>query len=229
MPRNAQGVYSLPPGTAAVPNELAAAEAVNDRFNDVAADLNFLGGRVQSVLPIGGIIMWSGSTVGIPTGWALCNGQNGTPDLRNRFIVGAGSGYNSGDTGGAETVTLTQAQLPAHTHDFSATTSTAGNHGHTGATSFQGDHTHPTYGAGAFYANHNPGSPAVGFGSGGNYFPMSPQPTILGAGGHSHTLSIDAAGAHSHTVSGATSGVGSGAAHENRPPYYALAYIMRIS
>lgn len=49
--------------------------------------------------PAGIITMWSGSTSNIPTGWALCNGQNGTPDLRDRFIVGAGSGYTVGETG----------------------------------------------------------------------------------------------------------------------------------
>ncbi|MBI4325506.1 MAG: tail fiber protein [Chloroflexi bacterium] len=47
-------------------------------------------------IPLGGIIMWSGSSV--PDGWALCNGQNGTPDLRNRFIVGSGGEYTTGNT-----------------------------------------------------------------------------------------------------------------------------------
>lgn len=45
------------------------------------------------VSPSGVICMWSGATTAIPTGWALCNGSNGTPDLRDKFVVGAGSTY----------------------------------------------------------------------------------------------------------------------------------------
>ena len=64
----------------------------------------------------GMIIIWSGSTANIPTGFVLCDGQNSTPDLRNRFVVGAGNNYNPGDTGGADSVTLTEAQMPQHNH-----------------------------------------------------------------------------------------------------------------
>lgn len=52
-------------------------------------------------LAAGTICLWSGSIASIPGGWALCNGSNGTPDLRDRFVVGAGSTYNPDDTGGA--------------------------------------------------------------------------------------------------------------------------------
>jgi hypothetical protein len=51
-------------------------------------------------IPAGGIIMWSGSIGAIPTGYYLCDGQNGTPDLRDRFVVGAGNTYAVGNTGG---------------------------------------------------------------------------------------------------------------------------------
>jgi hypothetical protein len=51
-------------------------------------------------IPAGGIIIWSGSIGAIPTGYYLCNGQNGTPDLRDRFVVGAGNTYAVGNTGG---------------------------------------------------------------------------------------------------------------------------------
>ena len=50
--------------------------------------------------------MWSGSVDAIPTGWVLCNGENNTPDLRNRFIVGAGDEYGAGDVGGTATYEL---------------------------------------------------------------------------------------------------------------------------
>jgi microcystin-dependent protein len=70
-------------------------------------------------IPIGGIIMWSGSLNAIPNGWHICDGSTGTPDLRGRFVVGAASGYyNPGDRGGANTVTLSIANLPSHSHDF---------------------------------------------------------------------------------------------------------------
>lgn len=53
----------------------------------------------DALFPSGGIIMWSGAVNDIPVGWALCDGSNGTPDLRDRFIVGAGGAYSVGDTG----------------------------------------------------------------------------------------------------------------------------------
>ena len=56
------------------------------------------------LVPSGVILMWSGSTDTIPAGWALCNGQDGTPDLTDRFILGAGKTYQPGTTGGAATV-----------------------------------------------------------------------------------------------------------------------------
>lgn len=51
---------------------------------------------------VGQIHLWSGSIVSIPAGWKLCDGNNGTPDLRNKFIPGAGDEYTPGDTGGAQ-------------------------------------------------------------------------------------------------------------------------------
>lgn len=65
-------------------------------------DADLLDGQHRSqIAPSGMIVMWSGSIGSIPTGWALCNGDNGTPDLRNRFIVGAGDQYPVGGTGGS--------------------------------------------------------------------------------------------------------------------------------
>lgn len=71
-------------------------------------------------VPSGGIIGWSGATTNIPMGWFLCDGTNGTPDLRNRMIIGAGDTYAVDATGGAATVTLTEGQLPAHAHGIQA-------------------------------------------------------------------------------------------------------------
>ncbi len=76
----------------------------------------------------GSVIMWWGEITGNfdsdglgideLSGWALCDGQDSRPDLRDRFIVGAGRNYAKGDTGGAVEVTLTEAQMPSHTHNL---------------------------------------------------------------------------------------------------------------
>jgi hypothetical protein len=87
-------------------------------------------GVTNAHVPSGVIVMWSGSIATIPTGWFLCNGGNGTPDLRDRFIVGAGSSYAVAATGGSS-----DAIVVAHTHTFSATTNSDGNHNHGLATS----------------------------------------------------------------------------------------------
>ena len=82
---------------------------------------------INSGTPSGSICWWSGSVASIPAGFYLCNGANGTPDLRDRFVVGAGSHYTKAETGGADTVTttgtvtiaahtLTAAEIPKHTH-----------------------------------------------------------------------------------------------------------------
>lgn len=80
----------------------------------------------MGVTPVGGIIMWSGTLVNIPSGWALCDGTAGTPDLRDKFVRGAAPAADPGATGGADTIpagvtgstTLTAAQsgLPDHVH-----------------------------------------------------------------------------------------------------------------
>ena len=127
----------------------------------------------------GMIILWSGASDNIPTGFVLCDGQNSTPDLRARFVVGAGDGtgagnsnYSVGDNAGAESVTLSIAQMPNHKHDTSV------------------DNT--------------------------NLFPSNGQTSINfgGAGGYPATTFT-------------MSTTGGGQPHENRPPYYALCYIMK--
>ena len=76
---------------------------------------------VSSAIPSGGIILWSGSTGSVPSGWYLCDGTNGTPDLRNSFIVGAGNTYAVGATGGsADAIVVT------HTHTASSVVSDPG-------------------------------------------------------------------------------------------------------
>jgi len=76
----------------------------------------------NNAIPSGGIIIWSGSAAAIPSGWYLCNGSNSTPDLRDRFVVGAGSTYSVGNTGGSKdaiTVSHTHSVTdPGHQHSI---------------------------------------------------------------------------------------------------------------
>jgi len=151
------------------------------------------------LVPPGAIIMWSGSINDIPVGWALCDGRNGTPDLRDRFIVGAGGSYNVGDTGGANTVTLTTNQIPRHDHEpGTLTTRSAGLHNH-------------------IFLKADFGSIRTG---------TEHQETVRVFREKDHRTAD--AGEHKHTISGNTANTGGGQAHENRPPYYALAYIMKL-
>ena len=73
---------------------------------------------VAQSVPTGCILMWSGSIATIPTGWLICDGTNGTPDLRSRFIVGAGSTYAVNATGGSADATLV-----SHSHSASSSSS----------------------------------------------------------------------------------------------------------
>ena len=152
----------------------------------------------SSSIPSGLICMWSGATV--PTGWALCNGSNGTPDLRDRFIVGSGSSYAIGTTGGSNTVTLTIAQMPAHTH--TATTKVTGG-------SATGSVTIPSYGSTAYSGS----GFALGAGTSGQFV-------------KNQSYSVNTT--FNPTATTTVSNTGSGSSHEDRPPYYALAFIMKL-
>lgn len=164
-------------------------------------------------VPPGGIIMWSGSVASIPAGWALCDGTNDTPDLRGRFIVGYQAGSSDygtiGNTGGASAVTLTTNQIPTHNH----TASTVADHTHTGTTGSNGNHSH-SYG---WYQGVGSSQPS---GNGGGSWTTR---NTGDAGSHSHTFTTAGAGSHTHTIGN----TGGGLSHENRPPYYVLAYIMK--
>jgi microcystin-dependent protein len=255
---------------------------VLDGVTATTAELNLLSGQT-SLVPAGVIVMWSGAVGSIPTGWSLCDGTNGTPDLRNRFVVGAGSTYAVDATGGSDSVTLSEAQIPGHTHSVSGTTasdgahthnvsgntsntgahthnvsgntSNTGDHAHNGSTSNTGSHSHNSDNQSAQNdgsSSENVSSRKISSGQAQNNSAVSTTSntgahshnfTTANAGAHSHTLSgtadsagnhshtlsgtADSAGAHTHTFSTTSGSTGSGTAHENRPPYYALAYIMK--
>lgn len=228
----------------------------------------FVTTAVAAGIPAGVITMWSGSIVAIPAGWALCDGTSGRPDLRDRFIVGAGSTYAIGATGGANTVILDTTQIPSHTHTGSGTTASASvEHTHSGSTantdishshsfsastSSAGDHSHSINDPGH---SHSYVASQIGGGggtTGDNYLATSTSTGAAGtgisinsAGTHSHSLSgttgsggpthahsfttgvMSANASHTHTFSFTSAATGGGLAHENRPPYFALAYIIK--
>jgi len=157
-------------------------------------------------MPAGGIIMWSGTIATIPTGWYLCDGNNGTPNLVDRFIVGA----KEDDGGTAKTnVTgsLTQSgdgQNIEHSHGAGTLAGTAAN---------AGSHTHQI-------EIRTTGDHSTGHGSSrnttGSYSNISAGMRNATAPDHSHTVSISSG-------SSATSGTGT----KNIAVYYALAFIMK--
>lgn len=195
------------------------------------------------LVPQGAILMWSGSIASIPSGWALCDGStvskadgSGTvvvPNLRDKFIVGAGSTYTVAATGGATsntptiTVTnastvLTTAQIPSHTH--TATVSDAG-HSHTVT---DPGHTH-SYTAGATAGGVVQGGATQAITQGSS----SPGST---SGSSTTGLSVNSA-TTGVSVTIAAAGSGSGHTHSNTatsssvptlPPYYALCFIYKL-
>jgi hypothetical protein len=135
----------------------------------------------------GMIILWSGSIASIPSGWALCDGTNGTPNLEDRFVIGAGNTYAVDATGGSA-----DAIVVSHTH--TATVTDPG-------------HTHTSNATNLF-------SSSPGFSSG---FTGAVQ-SFQGATINSANTGI--------TVANSSTGVSG--TNANLPPYYALAYIMKL-
>jgi len=173
---------------------------------DVNGNVNSTSKIIQNgnvLVPRGMIAIWSGIISSIPLGWTLCDGSNGTPDLRNRFIIGA-----SVDSGNIAMTTITgsttltggskDAIVPAHTH--------------TGVTNTTGSHSH-TYLI-IYYENWNPGLEVNGYG-----------PAARGLRVWSNTFS---AGSHTHTSTTSTDGNATSGTNANLPPYFALAYIMKL-
>jgi len=164
------------------PSQLLKTVPLTGYNNIVLSDQN---GNLNSMqFPRGMIMMWFGTTADIPEGWAVCDGTQGTPDLRGRFLVGANPANNksasftayeakattdSTGASGQEKVTLTEAQIPPHTHTYNM----------------------QTWGGGDQET-----------GGGGNV------------------------GANRLTQNTGTKG--GGQAHENRPPFYAMVFIMKL-
>ena len=151
--------------------------------------------------------MWSGLISAIPTGWSLCDGTDGTPDLRNRFIVGAGDEYDRNDVGGEKSVQLTENELPSHNHTIDPS----------------GSHTHSITDPG-----HSHSHTRTNFKENvdnGNESDLAGTPTTDSTASSTTGISIDSNNSeHTHIINN----TGGDNAHENRPPYFALAYIMKL-
>lgn len=157
---------------------------------------------LDNSIPKGTILPWYGALGSIPSGFALCNGANGTPNLRDRFLVGAGSSYSLGNTGGANTVKLTGTQVGNHFHRFGYNGSN--NNGQfPRSTDFSGIPQYP------------PNTVATKWNGsgGGNWWGWD-------GGGSSYLLT--------NLVTSYAVATAAQEAHENRPPYYAVYYIMKI-
>lgn len=191
----------------------------NADVRGVATARNWTG---NGAAPVGSVILWSGTVVDKPQGWALCDGTvvNGfrTPDLRGRFVLGAGAGAGLtaravGQTGGAEQHVLTSAELPAHAHSIPSVTS---------GTDIRGWHTHNFLGESHRpWDSSRPASDPRGIGATGNEISATVRSTIstTGASGHRHLVAFSPTG---------SSAEGGGRPLDNMPPYYVLAYIVRV-
>lgn len=159
-------------------------------------------------VPLGGIIMWSGAVGAVPYGYQLCDGTNGTPDLRDRFVLGAGGAYNPGDTGGEAAHVLSHAEMPSHSHGV-------------GSLSVANRQIRGTVSMGGNGNSSGISTTGVFSGTGGTGTAAS-----FGSGTVSNAFQIVAD--HDHNLSGFVTTEGAGAAHNNMPPYYALAFIQRV-
>ena len=187
----------------------------NDMFEAVNA-------AIGQAAPRGVIVMWSGAADAVPAGWALCNGKNGTPDLRGRFIVGAGTSASDYDTnsdtgvdrgyavaakGGKNEVALTKNQMPNHTHAYFSDTQINGSI----ASSAYGEDSNG-YNTGWIASDTSDKSYEFNFKSDSNW--------------HGRRYMTGTAGGDATDTYAGSDGMAE--AHENRPPYYALCFIMKL-
>lgn len=180
-----------------------------------------------SAIPIGCIVMWGGSVASIPSGWRLCDGTNNTPDLRDRFVIGARSDSTSPATTfvtGADTKTGGFKDAVVVNHGHSATSSAVSSGSLTSDTdAWSGTLTSgdaSLYGSGVFSNS-----------GGGQTFQDS---NFTNQDFENRTVTISRSRSHTHTptittnVTTTVTAAGENGTNRNLPPYYALAYIMKV-
>ena len=191
---------------------------------------------VDTSIPIGGIIMWSGAGVTLPSNWKLCDGSTYnsivTPDLRGRFVLSSttptsangnivlASGLstrNVNATGGAETVALSLGQMPSHKHDVTAETGD----GTVNKNAIDGGHSHSISASSE--------NTLVGGSVSNLSYNFSPGASVIASITGVLTANNVTSTYHNHTIRVGETSKGSDNAHENMPPFYVLAFIMRVS
>jgi hypothetical protein len=177
-------------------------QRVNTNYNSTT---NLISASTSSAIryavPIGIVSLWYGTIGNIPSGWALCDGQNGTPDLRNKFVIGAGDTYSVNATGGSA-----NANVVAHSHQA---TTTINDPGHTHENGIYTQLLRPPY-EGSLTGNDTINS--------GIELPV-------GSPDAGRMLSTSTG----IQVSVSVASTGTSGANANLPPYYALCYIMKVA
>ena len=223
----------------------------------VNADINASTGYIlqggNQLVPRGVITMFFGTTA--PAGWSFCDGSNGTPDLRDRFVVGSGLSYTLGTTGGYATNVGVAVNNLNHTHTF---TTAAGLGSISGSTDPHvlslgeiPSHTHiqlygigrnnlgdsgtipsstPSYPASSTYASSaQRGIRYSGTGSPGLGNDSYSIAAAGGGGGHSHTFNgLNLSHSHTGTTDNPAYPATPSVSFDNRPPFYAISYIMKL-
>lgn len=206
---------------------------------DVSGDVTAMGTASAvswtgaGAVPVGTVIMWSGDPGQCPSGWALCDGNTvnniRTPDLRGRFVLGAGAGpgltpRSVNEAGGAELATLGLSEMPSHSHFFDPPMQ---------AFQSEGDHSHEIRNEASSQNGGDTKWRPVG-GEKDSYYGRDWREYRVGVlettrDRYSGRISFD--GIHDHVADAgptASASTGSGSGHSNMPPYYALAYIVRV-
>jgi len=187
-----------------------------------SASLGQIKTLINTAFPVGAIVMWNTTTAPIPSNFQLCDGTNGTPNLTDKFVVGAGATYANGASGGAASVRLSVAQLPAHAHGVNDPT-----HAHVVS-----DPTH-THAQDPHF--HSMPDSSLMLTSGAGFGGYTGGPDQLGSQNNTNgaTPAIHAA-ATGITINAASTGIslqttGSGEAVNTLPPYYALCFVQRMN
>ena len=208
----------------------------NAALDDNTIEFGKLGSTVSNAfVPVGGIIMWNGTIAEAEalSNWAICDGANGTPDLRDKFVLGVGSSSNAstatkGELGGSNTIQLSIDQMPSHNHNITDNGHSHGNGTLAAATqSITGD-----------VRRIGEGFRSQGTCSGVFTKELDGNNNITGSSSTSPVAGFSMDASHGHSMTGSiannTTGItaqvqGSGADIDNRSSYFALCYIMRVS